>query len=91
VLLVGAGLLPPPWAGWLSLLLALLLAGRFFFWKPHLALRRLDLGIMYLGYLASCCSCCSNSSARPRRGLGRRRVDARLRPRRDGPDHSRRC
>ena len=52
VLLAGAGLMPPPLAGWLSLLLALLLAGRFIFWKPHLALRRLDLGIMYLGYLA---------------------------------------
>ena len=52
LLLVGAGFMPPPWAGWISLLLALLLAGRFFFWKPQLALRRLDLGIMYLGYAA---------------------------------------
>ncbi|NJD35601.1 MAG: NnrS family protein [Betaproteobacteria bacterium] len=50
LLLVGAGFMPPPLAGWLSLLLATLLAGRFFFWKPQLALRRLDLGIMYLGY-----------------------------------------
>ncbi|MCF8183922.1 MAG: NnrS family protein, partial [Polynucleobacter sp.] len=25
---------------------------RFIFWKPQLAMRRLDLGIMYLGYLA---------------------------------------
>jgi len=50
VALVGAGLMPPPLAAWLSMLLALLLAGRFIFWKPQLAMRRLDLGIMYLGY-----------------------------------------
>jgi uncharacterized protein involved in response to NO len=50
--LVGAGFMPPPVAAWLSLLLALLLTGRFFFWKPQLAMRRLDLGIMYLGYAA---------------------------------------
>jgi len=50
--LVGAGLMPPSLAAWLSLLLALLLAGRLPFWKPQLALRRLDLGIMVLGYLA---------------------------------------
>jgi uncharacterized protein involved in response to NO len=52
LLLVVAAPLPPPWAGWISLLLALLLAGRLLFWAPQLALRRLDLGIMYLGYLA---------------------------------------
>jgi len=52
VALVGAGFMPPAAAAWLSLLLALLLAGRFFFWKPQLALRRIDLGIMYLGYAA---------------------------------------
>ena len=52
LLLVGAGLMPPPLAGGVSLLLALLLAGRLLFWKPQLALRRLDLGIMYLGYIA---------------------------------------
>ncbi|MCX7148171.1 MAG: NnrS family protein [Rhodocyclales bacterium] len=50
LLLVGAGLMPPPLAGWLSLLLALLLTGRLFFWKPQLAMQRLDLGIMVLGY-----------------------------------------
>ncbi len=50
--LVGAGAVPPALAGGLSLLLALLLAGRLMFWKPQLALRRLDLGIMYLGYAA---------------------------------------
>jgi uncharacterized protein involved in response to NO len=48
--LVGAGLMPPPLAGGISFLLALLLAGRLIFWKPQLAMRRLDLGIMYLGY-----------------------------------------
>jgi uncharacterized protein involved in response to NO len=32
--------------------LGLLLAGRFIFWKPQLAMRRLDIGIMYLGCLA---------------------------------------
>ncbi|MCF8149504.1 MAG: NnrS family protein [Burkholderiaceae bacterium] len=52
LVLVSAGFLPPLLAAWLSLLLALLLAGRFIFWKPQLAMRRLDLGIMYLGYLA---------------------------------------
>ncbi|MCM2289143.1 MAG: NnrS family protein [Sulfuritalea sp.] len=52
LLLVGAGFIPPLPAAWLSLLLALLLAGRLAFWKPQLALRRLDLGIMYLGYAA---------------------------------------
>jgi len=52
VALAGAGFMPPALAAWLSLLLALLLAGRFFFWKPQLALQRIDLGIMYLGYAA---------------------------------------
>jgi uncharacterized protein involved in response to NO len=52
LLLVFAGLLPTPIAPWLALLLAVLLSGRFVFWKPQLAMRRLDIGIMYLGYLA---------------------------------------
>ena len=52
VALVAAAWLPPPLAGGLSLVLALLLAGRLLFWKPQLALRRIDLGIMYLGYAA---------------------------------------
>jgi uncharacterized protein involved in response to NO len=52
VALVAAAWLPPPLAAWLSLLLTLLLAGRLLFWQPRLALRRLDLGIMYLGYAA---------------------------------------
>ncbi|HOG04258.1 MAG TPA: NnrS family protein, partial [Accumulibacter sp.] len=52
LLLVFVGLLPTQIAPWLALLLALLLSGRFVFWKPQLAMRRLDIGIMYLGYLA---------------------------------------
>jgi uncharacterized protein involved in response to NO len=52
LVLVFEGLLPAPLSGWLALALGLLLAGRFLFWKPHLAVRRLDIGIMYLGYLA---------------------------------------
>jgi uncharacterized protein involved in response to NO len=52
LLLVFAGLLPPLLAAYAGLLLALLLAVRFAFWKPQLALTRLDIGIMYLGYLA---------------------------------------
>jgi len=52
VLLVFESLMPPQAALAIALLLALLLSGRFFFWKPTLALQRLDVGIMYLGYLA---------------------------------------
>jgi uncharacterized protein involved in response to NO len=52
MLLVFASLMPAQLSGWIALLLALLLAGRFIFWKPHLAMRRLDIGIMYLGYIA---------------------------------------
>ena len=52
VLLVAASLLPPQISSWIALLLALLLSVRFVFWQPHLALRRLEIGIMYLGYLA---------------------------------------
>jgi uncharacterized protein involved in response to NO len=47
-----ASLLPAALASSLALLLALLLSARFCFWKPLLAFRRLDIGIMYLGYLA---------------------------------------
>lgn len=52
LILVFESLLPTPLSGWIALLLALLLAGRFVFWKPQLALRRLDIGIMYLGTIA---------------------------------------
>ncbi len=47
-----AGFLPPPATASLAALLALLLAVRFAYWKPALAFTRLDIGIMYLGYLA---------------------------------------
>ena len=50
--LVFASFLPQPVAASLALLAALLLSFRFVFWKPHLAMQRLDIGIMYLGYLA---------------------------------------
>jgi uncharacterized protein involved in response to NO len=52
LLLVFAGLMPPQLSGWIALLLAFLLAARFIYWKPQLAMQRLDIGIMYLGYLA---------------------------------------
>lgn len=46
-----AALLPSAGVAAAELLLALLLLARFAFWKPQLATRRLDIGIMYLGYL----------------------------------------
>jgi len=52
LLLVFESLMPPQLSGWIALLLAVLLAGRFIFWKPQLAMQRLDIGIMYLGCLA---------------------------------------
>ncbi len=52
LLLVFESLMPPLLSGTIALLLALLLLGRFMFWKPQLAMQRLDIGIMYLGYLA---------------------------------------
>lgn len=52
ILLVFAGLLHVQIASGIALLLAVLLLGRLAFWKPQLGLRRLDIGIMYLGYLA---------------------------------------
>lgn len=50
--LVFAGFLPPLVTAGGAALLALLLLARFAFWKPQLAFTRLDIGIMYLGYLA---------------------------------------
>jgi uncharacterized protein involved in response to NO len=44
--------LPRMLAASVALLLALLLLLRLVFWKPMLAMRRLDLGIMYLGCMA---------------------------------------
>jgi uncharacterized protein involved in response to NO len=52
LLLVGSFLMPAALTGALSLALALLLLVRFVFWKPQLAFRRIDIGIMYVGYLA---------------------------------------
>jgi len=52
LLLVFESLMPPQVSGWTALLLAVLLTGRFIYWKPQLAMQRLDIGIMYLGYLA---------------------------------------
>jgi len=52
LILVGGFLLPAAMTGALSLALALLLLVRFVFWKPQLAFRRIDIGIMYVGYLA---------------------------------------
>jgi uncharacterized protein involved in response to NO len=58
LLMVFESLLPAPLSGWIALLLALLLAGRFAFWQPQLALRRLEIGIMYLGYAAIVAQLC---------------------------------
>lgn len=52
LILVGSFLLPANLGAALSLALGLLLLVRFVFWKPLLALRRIDIGIMYVGYLA---------------------------------------
>ncbi len=52
LLLVVEFLMPRPLGAALALALAVLLGIRFFFWKPHLAFRRIDIGIMYIGYLA---------------------------------------
>ena len=52
LLLVGSFPMPAELTGALSLALALLLLVRFVFWKPQLAFRRIDIGIMYVGYLA---------------------------------------
>lgn len=52
LLLVLEPFLPRPLTAGLSLALAVLLAIRFVFWKPHLAFKRIDIGIMYIGYLA---------------------------------------
>jgi len=52
LVMVFASLLPAPLSSWIALLLALLLAGRFIFWKPQLAMQRLEIAVMYLGYLA---------------------------------------
>lgn len=50
--LVFAPWLPAAWDAAVSLVLALLLLFRWLSWQPQVALRRIDIGIMYLGYLA---------------------------------------
>lgn len=52
VTLVFVSLMTPPLAAAVSFALALLLLCRFVFWKPLLAMRRIELAIMYLGYLS---------------------------------------
>jgi uncharacterized protein involved in response to NO len=52
LLLVAEAILPKPLATTLAVLLAALLLIRLAFWKPLLALRRIDIGIMFVGYLA---------------------------------------
>lgn len=51
VALIFAELLPAPLTGLLEFALAALLLWRFFHWHPRHALTRLDVGIMYVGYL----------------------------------------
>ncbi len=51
LVMVFAGFLPPLPTAAIAAGLALLLLIRFAFWKPGLGLSRLDLGVMYLGYL----------------------------------------
>lgn len=51
VALVFGRLMPAPLAGALEIVLALLLFHRFLRWHPRLAFTRLDIGIMYFGYL----------------------------------------
>jgi uncharacterized protein involved in response to NO len=52
LLLVFAPWLPSGLAIAATLILALLLFGRWLSWRPDIALRRIDIGIMFLGYLA---------------------------------------
>ncbi|MBS1142380.1 MAG: NnrS [Proteobacteria bacterium] len=51
LLLVIEFVLPRSLTAVISLLLATLLGIRFFYWKPQLAFKRIDIGIMYVGYL----------------------------------------
>ncbi len=50
LVLVAEAFLPAPLKAGLALALAVLLSVRVAFWHPWLALRRLEIGIMYLGY-----------------------------------------
>lgn len=50
-LLIFETLIPAQISSWMMLGLALLLSYRFVFWKPQLAFKRIDIGIMYVGYI----------------------------------------
>lgn len=50
--LVGVSAMPQAMAGSILIVLAFLLTARLALWKPHLAMRRLELAVMYLGYAA---------------------------------------
>jgi uncharacterized protein involved in response to NO len=52
LLLVIEFVFPRPLTAAIAFLLAALLGIRFYFWKPQLAAQRIDIGIMYVGYLA---------------------------------------
>jgi len=52
LLLVVEFALPAPLVAAIAFTLAALLLVRFAFWNPQLAFRRIDIGIMYVGYLA---------------------------------------
>lgn len=52
LLLVVEFALPRPLTAAIAFALAILLGIRFVFWKPQLACKRIDIGIMYVGYLA---------------------------------------
>ncbi len=52
LLLVFSGFMPPLLAAGIALSAAMLLAVRLLYWHPKLAMSRLEIGIMYLGYFA---------------------------------------
>lgn len=54
LVMVFAGLLPSWLAGTTATLLAALLLVRFMFWHPRMGFSRIDIGVMYLGYLGIC-------------------------------------
>jgi uncharacterized protein involved in response to NO len=51
LVMVFESMMPSILSGAIGLTLASALLGRFLFWKPMLAMKRIDIGIMYLGYL----------------------------------------
>ena len=52
LVLLAAPWLPPPLRATLEVTLAVLVTARFAAWSPHLAFRRVELGVMYAGGLA---------------------------------------